>query len=118
MANNNTVLLYYSHFPHLTYGSVIFSSKWLFTPSGMHFDETSLPECDKANCHYTGRAYVRAIAQDKIMIIDGKTLITGSFNFTKAAEEKDAENLLIIQDKNLAAKYIENSKNLVGHLEA
>ena len=40
-----------------------------------------------------------AIAHNKIMIIDRETVITGSFNFTKAAEEKNAENLLIIKDK-------------------
>jgi phosphatidylserine/phosphatidylglycerophosphate/cardiolipin synthase-like enzyme len=34
------------------------------------------------------------IAHNKIMIIDKATVITGSFNFTKAAEEKNAENLL------------------------
>jgi phosphatidylserine/phosphatidylglycerophosphate/cardiolipin synthase-like enzyme len=30
------------------------------------------------------------------MIIDGVTVLTGSFNFTKAAEEKNAENLVIL----------------------
>jgi phosphatidylserine/phosphatidylglycerophosphate/cardiolipin synthase-like enzyme len=49
-----------------------------------------------------------AIAHNKIMIIDRATVITGSFNFTKAAEEKNAENLLIIQSKELAKLYIEN----------
>jgi len=39
-----------------------------------------------------------------------EVLITGSFNFTKAAEEKNAENLLIIHDKTLAARYLENWK--------
>ena len=34
-----------------------------------------------------------AIAHDKVMIIDGETVITGSFNFAKAAEESNAENL-------------------------
>ncbi len=29
-----------------------------------------------------------AIAHNKIMIIDKETVITGSFNFTKAAEDK------------------------------
>src|SRR6185369_12387340 len=38
-----------------------------------------------------------AIAHNKIMILDRSTLITGSFNFTKAAEEKNAENLLILK---------------------
>jgi len=36
-----------------------------------------------------------AIAHNKIMIIDGRTLITGSFNFTRQAELENAENLLI-----------------------
>lgn len=49
-----------------------------------------------------------AIAHNKIMIIDGETVITGSFNFTKAAQEKNAENLLIIRDKDLANKYLDN----------
>jgi phosphatidylserine/phosphatidylglycerophosphate/cardiolipin synthase-like enzyme len=49
-----------------------------------------------------------AIAHNKIMIIDKETVITGSFNFTKAAEEKNAENLLIIKSKELAAIYIDN----------
>lgn len=49
-----------------------------------------------------------AIAHNKIMIIDDETVITGSFNFTKAAEENNAENLLVIQDPALAAKYQAN----------
>jgi phosphatidylserine/phosphatidylglycerophosphate/cardiolipin synthase-like enzyme len=49
-----------------------------------------------------------AIAHNKVMIIDKETVITGSFNFTKAAEEKNAENLLIIKSKGLAGIYIEN----------
>jgi hypothetical protein len=35
-------------------------------------------------------------------------LITGSFSFTKAAEQKNAENLLIIKSKELAKTYIDN----------
>ena len=46
-----------------------------------------------------------AIAHNKIMIIDRQTVITGSFNFTKAAEEKNAENLLILKNKDLAKIY-------------
>jgi len=49
-----------------------------------------------------------AIAHNKIMIIDRETVITGSFNFTKAAEERNAENLLIIRSKELARTYIDN----------
>ena len=49
-----------------------------------------------------------AIAHNKIMIIDGNTVITGSFNFTNQAERSNAENLLIIRDAGLAQTYMAN----------
>jgi phosphatidylserine/phosphatidylglycerophosphate/cardiolipin synthase-like enzyme len=49
-----------------------------------------------------------AIAHNKIMVIEGETVITGSFNFTKAAQEKNAEILLIIRDPVLALQYAQN----------
>ena len=39
------------------------------------------------------------------MIIDGETVITGSFNFTAAAQNHNAENLLVLDDPALAAQY-------------
>jgi phosphatidylserine/phosphatidylglycerophosphate/cardiolipin synthase-like enzyme len=56
-----------------------------------------------------------AIAHNKVMIIDGQTVITGSFNFTKAAENSNAENLLVIRDKVIAEKYAENWKAHADH---
>jgi phosphatidylserine/phosphatidylglycerophosphate/cardiolipin synthase-like enzyme len=59
-----------------------------------------------------------AIAHNKIMVIDRETLITGSFNFTKAAEEKNAENLLVIKgNKPLVNRYLENYRGHKGHAE-
>ena len=58
-----------------------------------------------------------AIAHNKVMIIDGETLITGSFNFTRAAEESNAENLLVIHDKPLAVKYLRNWQDHARHSE-
>jgi Phosphatidylserine/phosphatidylglycerophosphate/cardiolipin synthases and related enzymes len=59
-----------------------------------------------------------AIAHNKIMIIDQATIITGSFNFTKAAEEKNAENLLVIKgDTGLVEKYLANFEEHLGHSE-
>ena len=49
-----------------------------------------------------------AIAHNKVMVIDGTTVITGSFNFTKSAQEKNAENLLVIDVPELAAQYAHN----------
>ncbi len=59
-----------------------------------------------------------AIAHNKIIIIDSKTLITGSFNFTKNAEEKNTENLLIIKDQpELVRKYTDNYLKHKEHSE-
>ena len=54
-------------------------------------------------------------AHNKVMLIDGKTILTGSFNFTRAADEQNAENLLVIEGKpKLVAAY---KKNFETHLK-
>lgn len=55
--------------------------------------------------------YKPAIAHNKVMLIDKMILITGSFNFTQAAQKKNAENVLIIENANLANKYLTNWQN-------
>lgn len=48
------------------------------------------------------------IAHNKVMIIDRKHVIEGSFNFTESAE-KNAENVNLIKDNpRTAARYLEN----------
>ncbi len=54
-----------------------------------------------------------ACSHNKIIIIDRETVITGSFNFTYAAEIRNAENLLIIPSTDLAGLYTEN---FLGHM--
>jgi len=49
-----------------------------------------------------------AIAHNKVMILDQTKIITGSFNFTRAAQQQNAENVLIIEDAGLAKKYLQN----------
>lgn len=49
-----------------------------------------------------------AIAHSKIIVIDESVVITGSFNFTNQAEHANAENLLVLHNKELAAAYIAN----------
>jgi phosphatidylserine/phosphatidylglycerophosphate/cardiolipin synthase-like enzyme len=58
-----------------------------------------------------------AIAHNKVMVIDGSVVVTGSFNFTKAAEERNAENLLIIRDRALAKEYTANWEKHREHSE-
>src|SRR5712691_8230920 len=57
-----------------------------------------------------------AIAHSKVMVIDSTTIITGSFNFTKAAEEKNAENMLVMKEApELVTAYEANIRMHAGH---
>lgn len=49
-----------------------------------------------------------AIAHNKVMIIDDATVITGSFNFSVAAEKANAENMLVLHDPPLVLAYLTN----------
>ena len=50
----------------------------------------------------------QGIAHNKIMIIDDHKIITGSYNFSKAAYTRNTENLLVISNPKLALEYKEN----------
>jgi phospholipase D len=68
---------------------------------------TKIPELVEAGIPVSV-CVVPGIAHNKVIIIDGKIIITGSYNFTNAAETRNAENLLIIKDKDLANEYTTN----------
>ena len=57
-----------------------------------------------------------AIAHNKVMVIDSGTLITGSFNFSRAAEQANAENLLIFRgNPALQQLYADNFRFHLSH---
>lgn len=58
-----------------------------------------------------------AVANNRVIIVDRQTLMTGSFNFNNASEEMNAENLLILQSKELSALYRDNWLNHLKHSE-
>ena len=43
----------------------------------------------------------------KLFIIDGQVVITGSYNFSRSAEERNDENTLVIYNAEIAAQYLE-----------
>ena len=45
---------------------------------------------------------------NKVIIIDGTTVLTGSFNFKADAEDSNAENLLRLDSPELAEKFSTN----------
>lgn len=49
-----------------------------------------------------------AAMNNRVMILDGARVITGSYNFTSASETQNAENLLIVQSPELAGQYRSN----------
>lgn len=60
-----------------------------------------------------------SIAHNKIILIDGQTIITGSFNFTNQAEHSNAENLIVLHGRpKLFAAYEANFKQHRDHSEA
>ena len=49
----------------------------------------------------------RGTMHHKVIVIDEKTVITGSYNFSKNAEERNSENLLIIKgNPDIAEAYL------------
>lgn len=80
---------------------------------------------DKSNDRgrYSGASYMRnhgvpvwiddsvRIAHNKVMIFDRKSVLTGSFNFSAAAQKDNAENILLVEDApELAALYTKDWK--------
>ncbi|HSS96255.1 MAG TPA: phospholipase D-like domain-containing protein [Terriglobales bacterium] len=43
---------------------------------------------------------------DKVLIIDGEIVVTGSYNFSTNAEKRNDENTLVMHDAEIAAKYL------------
>jgi phosphatidylserine/phosphatidylglycerophosphate/cardiolipin synthase-like enzyme len=56
-------------------------------------------------------------ANNKTMVLDDQILVTGSFDFSKAAEEHRADNLLIVRDPNIAKQYVSNWNAHLEHSE-
>ena len=56
-----------------------------------------------------------AIAHNKVIVVDGELVITGSFNFTNSAQTRNAENLLVLKSTELADSYKANWQNHCNH---
>jgi phosphatidylserine/phosphatidylglycerophosphate/cardiolipin synthase-like enzyme len=56
-----------------------------------------------------------AIAHNKVIVVDGELVITGSFNFTNSAQTRNAENLLVLKSTELADSYKANWQSHWNH---
>ncbi|AZL15984.1 phospholipase D-like domain-containing protein [Rickettsiales endosymbiont of Stachyamoeba lipophora] len=51
---------------------------------------------------------IKGLAHNKIIIIDDRKVLTGSYNFTKGAEHRNAENIVLINDPLINRAYHNN----------
>ena len=56
----------------------------------------------------------RYVLHHKVIIIDEQTVITGSFNFSKSAAQRNDENIVIIRDATIAGLYLDEWKRIWG----
>lgn len=65
--------------------------------------------CAGANVRQDGNRYTM---HHKVIIIDDHTVITGSFNFSNSAAERNDENILIIRHVDIAALYLDEWRRI------
>lgn len=77
--------------------------------------DKSQPRARGGKARYLARAgipvlieHMPGIAHNKIMIIDGQRVLTGSFNWTRSAQSRNAENLVVISGAQAVADYTAN----------
>lgn len=79
----------------------------------------------KANSHYSAVTFLAnhgvpvrlnsryAIMHDKVILADGQTLETGSFNYSASADSRNAENVLVVRNQpQLVAVYQQEFERL------
>jgi cardiolipin hydrolase len=50
----------------------------------------------------------------KVIVIDGMIVITGSYNFSRSAQEYNDENVLVLHDADLAARFLLEFERIYG----
>jgi phosphatidylserine/phosphatidylglycerophosphate/cardiolipin synthase-like enzyme len=67
--------------------------------------------CAKVPVKVDGNKYTM---HHKVIVIDESTVITGSFNFTKSADQENDDNVLVIHDADLAKLYLQEFDRVWG----
>jgi len=52
------------------------------------------------------------LMHNKVIVVDQEIVLTGSYNFTKNATKRNAENLIVIKNKTIALEYQKESDKL------
>ena len=79
--------------------------------------KTDPHSCIKDLCAHIPVHYIKmpGLFHNKVMLIDQEVVIAGSYNFTNAAEYRNAENILFIRSKALAQQYEQHLPRQTPH---
>jgi phosphatidylserine/phosphatidylglycerophosphate/cardiolipin synthase-like enzyme len=58
--------------------------------------------------------YRPAIAHNKVIVVDKHIVVTGSYNFTAAAERRNTENVTVIDSSEVASRFLANWESRRG----
>jgi phosphatidylserine/phosphatidylglycerophosphate/cardiolipin synthase-like enzyme len=114
-----TLLVQAYGFTHPQIVSAIGNAKKRGVDVRVILDKTNLP-AKNGKSRYTGLTYLEnahvpvriddrvAIAHNKVMVIDGQLVIGGSYNYTRSAEERNAENVTFSRSACIANVFRDN----------
>ena len=71
--------------------------------------------CAKLPVKVDGNKYTM---HHKVIILDGNTVVTGSFNFTQSADKENDDNLIVIHSAAVAAAYEQQFQKIYGQGQA
>jgi phosphatidylserine/phosphatidylglycerophosphate/cardiolipin synthase-like enzyme len=71
--------------------------------------------CAKLPVKVDGNKYTM---HHKVIILDGNTVVTGSFNFTQSADKENDDNLIVIHSAAVAAAYEQEFQKIYGQGQA
>jgi phosphatidylserine/phosphatidylglycerophosphate/cardiolipin synthase-like enzyme len=74
------------------------------TGSETRFSEYGPMKQAGLDVYQDGNPYVM---HHKVFVLDGRTTLVGSFNFSDSADKDNDENLLVVEDAGFAARYLE-----------
>ncbi len=80
----------------------------LFDKSGLQGRDAALGYLTRGGIECRVDDALQGIAHNKVMVIDGAVVITGSYNFTHAGEYDNAENVVVMRSPALADAYRKN----------
>jgi phosphatidylserine/phosphatidylglycerophosphate/cardiolipin synthase-like enzyme len=55
-----------------------------------------------------------ALMHHKFMVVDGEIIVTGSYNWSTAAEDRNDENFVVIKDRSVAERFIQEFNRLLS----